>query len=82
MENEIMNYEEVEVIEDEVVADEKSGMGTGKALLIGAGVAIAAGAIVKSAKNLWAKYKAKKELRKPDTEIEITDEEIAEITAK
>lgn len=59
MENEIMNYEE-EVMEPEIETEEKSGIGTGAAMLIGAGLTLAAGAIVKFGKKLVEKCKAKK----------------------
>lgn len=80
--NEIMNYEEIEVVNDEVVASEDQGIGTGVAMLIGAGVAVAVGAGVKLVKNLIAKHKAKKKLRKPDSEITVEDEDLEEITSK
>ena len=87
MENEIMNYEET-VMEPEIdlveMDDTKSGIGTGKALLIGAGVALAITAGVKLAKDLWAKHKAKKELRLVDEDdtVEVADEQIEEVTKK
>lgn len=59
MENEIMNYEE-EVMEPEIETEEKSGIGTGAAMLIGAGLTLAVGAIVKFGKKLVEKCKAKK----------------------
>lgn len=86
MENEIMNYEDV--METEVdtmdMASEESGSGTGMAMLIGAGLALATTAVVKLGKKAWAKYKAKKELRQPDEGeiVEVTDEQIEEVTAK
>ena len=61
MENEIMNYEE-EAMEPEVEVEteEKSGMGTGAAMLLGAGLTLAVGAMVKLGKKLAEKCKAKK----------------------
>ena len=61
MENEIMNYEE-EAMEPEVEVEteEKSGMGTGAAMLLGAGLTLAVGAMVKLGKKLVEKCKAKK----------------------
>ena len=59
MENEIMNYEE-EVMEPEIETEEKSGIGTGAAMLLGAGLTLAIGAIVKFGKKLVEKCKAKK----------------------
>ena len=86
MENEIMNYEdvmdtEIEAIEMEA---EESGIGTGMAMLIGAGLTLATTAIVKLGKKAYAKYKAKKELRQPEEGdiVEVTDEQIEEVTVK
>lgn len=84
--NEIMNYEDVmdtEVETTEMVPEE-SGSGTGMAMLIGAGLALATTAVVKLGKKAWAKYKAKKELRQPDDGeiVEVTEEQIDEVTAK
>ena len=61
MENEIMNYEE-EAMEPEVEVEteEKSGMGTGAAMLLGVGLTLAVGAMVKLGKKLVEKCKAKK----------------------
>lgn len=61
MENEIMNYEE-EAMEPEVEVEteEKSGIGTGAAMLLGAGLTLAVGAMVKLGKKLVEKCKAKK----------------------
>lgn len=85
MENEIMNYEN-EVMENEVdIFDieptEESGIGTGLAVLIGAGITAAGVAAVGLAKKLWAKHKAKKELHLVDEEdfVEVTDDRIEEI---
>ena len=58
--NEIMNYEEIEVMDDAVVADEGNGMATGIAMLIGAGLTLAVGAGVKFGKKVYADLKAKK----------------------
>jgi hypothetical protein len=84
MENEIMNMD-AEVMEPEFdtieMENENSGIGTGMAMLIGAGLTIATTAAVKLGKKLWAKHKAKKELRKPDEGeiVEPTDEQIMEV---
>lgn len=71
MENEIMDYEE-EVMDPEVEIDEteteRSGMGTGAAMLLGAGLTIATGAVIKLGKKLYAACKAKKEQRKAHEE--------------
>jgi hypothetical protein len=67
--NEIMNFEDVEVVETDIEVCENSGIGTGVAMLIGAGITAAVGAGVVLGKKLVAKWKAKKELKKPDKEI-------------
>lgn len=80
--NEVMNFEEIEVLDNEIVADEGTGIGTGVAMLIGAGLTLAVGAGIKLGKNLIAKAKAKKELRQPDKEILVEPEDIDEVAAK
>jgi hypothetical protein len=80
---EIMNYEEVMEPEVEIEETEgNSGMSTGVAILIGAGLTAAVAAAVKVGKNLWAKHKAKKELHlvEEGKTVEPTDEQIEEIT--
>lgn len=79
--NEIMNYEDIEIVDDVVVADERAGMGTGLAMLIGAGVAVAIGAGVKLVKKAIAKHKAKKALRQPDDEITVEPDELEDIAS-
>ena len=79
--NELMEMEEIEVMDDVVVAEEKSGISTGLAMIIGTGLALAVGAGIKQAKKGWAKLKAKKEVRKPDHEVLVEDEDIEEIAA-
>lgn len=84
--NEIMINEEMDM-ENEVVtcegAPENSNMGTVVAMAIGAGLTIAATAAVKFGKKAYAKWQARKELRKPDPDkiVEVTDEEIVEVVA-
>lgn len=70
MENEIMNYEENEIaeVENDEVETKESGMSTGVAMLIGAGLTIATGAVVKLGKKLITAYKAKKESKKAESE--------------
>ena len=80
--NEVMNYEEIEVVNDEIVADEGTGIGTGVAMLIGAGLTLAVGAGIKLGKKAYAAIKAKKELRKPDKEIQVEPEDVNEVVAK
>ena len=79
--NELMNVEEIEVMDDVVVAEEKSGIGTGGAMLIGAGLVLAVSAGIKLVKKKLADRKAKKELRTPDHEILVEDEDIEEVAA-
>ena len=85
MEDEIMNTED-EVMDTEIATaeaePEETGMGTGVAMLIGAGLTLAVGAAVKVGKKVYAKYKAKKELRKPndDDVVEVSDEDIENVT--
>lgn len=65
MENEIMNNDEImEEVEATEVETESSGMGTGVAMLIGAGLAFASTAVVKLGKKAVAAYKTKKALKK------------------
>lgn len=77
--NEIMNYEEIEVMDDAVVADEKTGVGAGVAMLIGAGLTLAVGAGVKLAKKGVAAWKKHKELRQPDKETKVEPEQVEEV---
>ena len=85
MENEIMNYEN-EVMENEVdiyeMEPEQSGIGTGLAMIIGAGITVASIAAVRLGKKIIAKYKAKKELRLvgEDDFVEVTDEQVENVT--
>ena len=73
--NEIMNFEDIEVVEDAVAASGKPVIGTGVAIAIGAGVAIAVGAVVKLAKKQIAKHKAKKEAAAVEVEaVEETED--------
>ena len=60
MENEIMNYDEVMENEEVTVAEGKTGIGTGLAMLIGGGLALAGAAGVKKLKKVIANRKAKK----------------------
>ena len=83
MENfEIVNVEGTEMDDVITVAEEGSGMGTGVAMLIGAGLAVAVGAAVKLGKKVVKTVKAKRELRRPDKEIEVTDEDCEMISSK
>lgn len=78
MENEYMNEEVMETeVETEEVKTERTGISTGKVLLIGAGLAVATAAAVKFGRSVYAKVKAKRELRKADEDdaVEETDED-------
>ena len=82
MENEIMNYEDEAMDMDiETVETDCSGISTGKAIAIGAGLAIVATAVVKLVKKAVAKHKAKKELHLVDEDdfVEVTDEQVEEV---
>lgn len=85
--DEIMNYEEENMTNEIACVEteaEGSGISTGVAMAIGAGLVVATTAIVKGVKKLWAKHKAKKaEQKQPGEEhdfVEVTDEEIKNVT--
>ena len=84
--DEIMNYEEEEVMEPEEtteVESEDTGMSTGVAMLIGAGLTVAAAAAVKFGKKLVAKFRAKKALEDTTDNRDFvipSDEEIEDVT--
>ena len=76
--DEIVNYEEEEVMEPE-----ETGMSTGVAMLIGAGLTVAAAAAVKLGKKLVAKFRAKKALEDTTDDRDFvipSDEEIEDVT--
>jgi len=79
MENEIMNYEEVMEPEVETyeVETEESGMSTGVAMLIGAGLTAVSIAAVKLGKKALFALKAKKEARETyeEDDVEVIYEE-------
>lgn len=83
MENiENMN-EGMENVVNEIVADEAPGMGKAMGIVIGVGLTIAVvTAGVKLAKKAYDAYKAHKELRKPDHDVAVTDEDLENVTAK
>ena len=85
MENEsmnIMDYDENTAIEEvnndetEEVQD-SSGISTGVAMLIGVGLTIATGGLIKLGKKLVNKYKAKQEAQQADEseDYEVVDDE-------
>lgn len=74
--NEIMINEENEVMNNEFVAEGKSGIGTGVAMAFGIGLTLAVGAGIKLVKKGITAIKTKKELHKPDHDIIVEAEEI------
>lgn len=92
MENEMMDtYEEMNPEVENVgiesdVETEDSGLGTGVAMLIGAGLTLAVTAAVKLGKKAYAKFKAKKEAKEDEEEanerdfVIPSDEEIKNVT--
>ena len=82
MENEIMNYEDIEIMDGEIVEEGKSGIGTGVAMLIGAGLAFAFGAGVKLVKKGIAAYRAKKELTLYEDEVPVDETKVVEVATK
>lgn len=79
--NEIMN-EGMETIIEEVIVDENVGFGIGKTMAICTGLTLAVGAGIVLGKKLYKAYKAKKELRQPDKEIEVDPNDIGNGAAK
>lgn len=79
MENEILEFDVVDM-DNAVVASERTGMGTGVAMLIGAGIAFAVGAGVKFVQKRIAAAKAKKELKLAEKEIPVDDADIRKVT--
>lgn len=83
MENELMTMEENEIMDDAVVAEEKSGIGTGAAMLIGAGLTLAVTACVKLAKKGIKAIKAKKEAKNAKGDyVQVDDEPEEDVEAK
>lgn len=82
MEDIIMNEEVMDTNMDPIdMEPEDTGMSTGVAILIGAGIILAVGAAVKLGKKGINCIKAKKALRKPEegSEIEVTDDDIKKV---
>jgi hypothetical protein len=80
--NEIMIAEEYEVMDDPIVADEGNGIGTGVAMLIGAGLAFAVGGAVKAGKWAYGKIKAKAEAKKAAKEDVTEESDQAQVEAE
>ena len=79
--NEIMNEVMDTVIED-VVVDTVPTKGTGKTVAIVTLVTLALGAGAALVKKLYDKNQAKKEMRQPDKEIVVEDEELIEVVVE
>lgn len=71
----MMVNEEIEDTEEIEEIPERSGIGTGWAMLIGSGLTLAAIAAGKKAKKAWLNYKAKKERPAEDAIVEVVPEE-------
>lgn len=80
--NEMIMNEEIETMDDVVMAEEGTGMGTGLAMLLGAGLTLAVGAGINLAKKGIAAWKTRRELKKPDHEIEVDPEEVAKLNSE
>lgn len=78
MENEIMNYVENEVMENENIVSEVAPDGTLKGVAIGAGLVAAGYGAYKLGRKLWNKFKAKRAAKK-DIPEDITEDKIDEI---
>ena len=66
--------EEPETTEQSYEVTERSGIGTGLAMLIGSGITLAAIAGGKALKKLWAKRKSKKEQAGEPVEAVVVEE--------
>jgi hypothetical protein len=75
MENELMNYEELNEVEA-FETEERSGMSTGGAILLGAALTAAGIAVGKGIKKLIAVAKAKKEAQQAKHDFVVPDEDI------
>lgn len=80
--NEIMNYEEFGVMDEEIVADEGTGIGTGVAIAIGAGLTLAVGAGIKLGKKLIAAIKAKQAAKEQHHDFFTVGQESEDVAAK
>ena len=76
--NELMNVENIDIVDAEVIDGEKTGLGTGVAMLIGAGLTLAVGAGVKLVKKCIAAHKAKKALRDINDDV-YEDEDVEDM---
>lgn len=80
MDNELTKINEEIEDETEEIEEipERSGIGTGWAMLIGSGLTLAGIAIGKKAKKAWANRKTKKETPKADEPVAEAEAEIVE----
>lgn len=80
--NEIMINEEFDMVDEHIVADDGNGMGTGVAMLIGAGLAFAVGAAVNLGKKGIEKIKANRAKKKADEAAPAEESDQAKVEAK
>ena len=80
--NEIMINDEFDMVDDHIVADDGDGLGTGMAMLIGAGLAFAVGAAVNLGKKGIDKIKAHRAKKKADEAAPAEESGQAEEEAK
>lgn len=73
MENNEIMFDEIEVMDDVIVADEETGMSTGVAMLIGAGLTLAVGAGVKLGKKAVVAIKTKLAERKAAKDVPVIE---------
>ena len=66
MENNEMINDVIDVMEDRIAVDNGSGLGTGKTVLLIAGLSFVVGGAVMAGKWVVGKFKAKRESRKSD----------------
>lgn len=71
--NENENMVNEAVVEEEEFENNKGGIGTGLAMLIGSGLTVAAIVAGKKLKGLYDDYKAKKASKENDSDDEIVD---------
>ena len=80
--NEIMINEEFDMVDEHIVADDGNGIGTGAAMLIGAGLAFAVGAAVNLGKKGIAKIKASHAKKKADEAVPAEETDQADVETK
>ena len=80
--NEMIMNEEMDIMDDVIMEEENSSLPTALAMAIGAGLTLAVGAGVGLAKKGIAAWKARKELKKPDHEIEVDPDEVVELATE